>query len=140
MQVEVKLKKVPQIKTNPARAIKAAGLRYLEMVHEYINAKKAFTPRTGHLQRSIQIRFEPLKAIISANAEYAAYVEFGTKPHMILPKNRRALKIPKQQGFIFVKKVMHPGSKPYPYFFAEFEKRKDEVKKVFMAELLGSET
>ncbi|MEM3426729.1 MAG: HK97 gp10 family phage protein [Nitrososphaerales archaeon] len=107
------------------------------MIHDWIDSKKAFTPRTGNLQQSIQIRFDSNKAVISANASYASYVEFGTKPHLILPKNRQALKIPTRDGFIFIKKVRHPGSKPYPYFFADFENRKREVAKAFMEGLLS---
>lgn len=144
MRLTIKIKKIPksltaidQKKLN--KAVKAGGLRYLEMIHEWISQGKAFKPRTGNLQQSINIRFEPFKAIISANIKYAPYVELGTKEHIILPKNRKALKIPTQTGFIFRKSAKHPGTKPKPYFFADLRNRRREVVKA-MSEVLWDDT
>lgn len=125
------LPKMPDSQKAVRYAVKRAGERYLTMIHEYIDQKRAFTPRSGHLQRSIQIRYTENSAIISANAEYAPFVEYGTRPHTIFPRNRKALKIPTRDGYIFRRKVQHPGSKPYPYFFADFENRKRAVYEEF---------
>jgi len=56
------------------------------------------------------------------NVEYAAGVEFGTRAHVIRPKNAKALKTP----FGFFKKVNHPGSRPKPFLFpaAEAERQR----------------
>lgn len=144
MKLTISIKKIPksltaidQKKLN--KAVKAGGLRYLEMIHEWIGQGKAFKPRTGNLQQSINIRFEPFKTIISANIKYAPYVEFGTKEHIILPRSRQALKIPTQAGFIFRKSAMHPGTKPKPYFFADMQNRRREVTKA-MAGVLWDDT
>jgi phage gpG-like protein len=145
--IKITLKNLPRIMQDQAlvekatrRAIKRAGERYHRMIHDYIDARKAFTPRTGQLQRSINIRFERFSAIISVNTEYAPYVEYGTRPHTIMPRNRKALKIPTRDGFIFRKRVSHPGSKPYPYFFADFENRiravEEEFRNAFLEELM----
>ncbi len=141
MRLTINIKKIPKSLTTIDqkkldKAVKAGGLRYLEMIHEWITQGKSFKPRTGNLQQSINIRFEPLKAIISANIKYAPYVEFGTKEHIILPKNRQALKIPTQTGYIFRKSAKHPGTKPRPYFFADLRNRKLQVVKAIAVVLL----
>jgi hypothetical protein len=76
-------------------------------------------------------------ARIISQADYAKYVEFGTKPHAILPKRRKALKIPTPEGYIFRKRVSHPGSKPYPFFFANLQDRARKVAVEFMKALEG---
>ena len=44
-------------------------------------------------------------------AHYAVYVLFGTKPHQIYPKNKKALRWAAGGKFIFAKSVNHPGNK-----------------------------
>jgi len=105
------------------KAIKVAGKEYYDQIHNDIDKGNSFTPRTGNLQQSITIRYEEYKAIIGTHKEYAKYVEFGTRPHKIKPKNARFLTIPNGDGFLFVKEVNHPGSKPYPFMFLNKEKR-----------------
>lgn len=39
----------------------------------------------------------------------AVFVLFGTRPHKILPKNRKALRWAHGNDFIFAKSVKHPG-------------------------------
>lgn len=62
-------------------AEKAAAEVYLSAIHEWIRSGRAFTPRTGFLESSINWRFDPeqRKAMVYANAPYAANVELGTR-------------------------------------------------------------
>jgi HK97 gp10 family phage protein len=77
--------------------------------------------RTGRLRQSIQIRIEGNKVIIGPETEYDAYVEFGTAPHEIRPKNKKALAFKSGGNTIIVKKVNHPGTKAQPYVRPAFE-------------------
>lgn len=63
----------------------------------------------GHLQSSIQANSTETSAIAGSNLVYAAIHQLGgqTRPHVILPKNKKALAF---NGRV-VKKVNHPGSK-----------------------------
>lgn len=45
-------------------------------------------------------------------AHYAVYVLFGTRPHPIYPKNKKALRWAIGGKFVFAKSVNHPGNKP----------------------------
>lgn len=118
-------------------AVKRAAQKYVEMIHETIDRGEAFTPRTGNLQRSIGwYPKDDFSAVVFANAEYAPFVEFGTGPHLIEPRNRKALMFPVGKRYVFAKRVRHPGSRPYPFFYRDFEERKTGVLKEFTEALL----
>ena len=48
-------------------------------------------------------------------APHAVFVNFGTRPHQIRPKNKKALRWASGNGFIFAKLVNHPGYRGDPY-------------------------
>ena len=56
------------------------------------NAKSSASVKTGHLRRSISTKMGDMEATIhTSNLKYAPMVEFGTKPHIIRAKNKKAL-------------------------------------------------
>lgn len=77
--------------------------------------------RTGRLRQSIQVRVHGEKVIIGPDTEYAAFVEFGTKPHVIRAKNAKALAFKMGGQTVIVRKVNHPGTKAKPYVRPAFE-------------------
>lgn len=91
------------------------------------NAKALVPRRTGFLQRAIiPGSVSATHAEVIANAPYAADVEYGTKPHDIVPKTKKALAwggARRLTGSLragakpdhFAKRVHHPGTKPKPY-------------------------
>ncbi|WP_020160522.1 hypothetical protein [Methylobacter marinus] len=115
--------------SHPALAqqlVNVAAESYVDDMHDWIDAGRAFTPREGQLQQSIN--WHPLgngAAVIyanAANAAYAGFVEDGTAPHVIEPKpGRKGLKIPAAGGggYVIRRRVNHPGSRPHPFFFAD---------------------
>jgi hypothetical protein len=78
---------------------------------------------TGHLRRSVTHKLNNTEGIVhTSNVKYARGVEEGVKPHIIRPKNKKALywagaKHP-------VKSVNHKGSKAKPYLIPAFEEEK----------------
>jgi len=89
---------------------------------------------TGLLKNSIQrvgptgsVASGTLEGAVEAGAPYAAAVEYGTKPHEIRPRFRRALRWPVQGGFGFAKKVQHPGTRAQPFLGPALEQKADEV-------------
>jgi hypothetical protein len=46
---------------------------------------------------------------------YSVFVNFGTRPHKIRPKNKKALRWAGPGGFSFAKEVNHPGYRGDPY-------------------------
>jgi hypothetical protein len=94
-----------------------------------IREQKIMVPRkTGNLGRSIVIgAVTPTRAETKATASYAAYVERGTKPHIIKPKVKKVLAFPaagsarlsgstRSGGQVrFARRVKHPGTKAQPF-------------------------
>ena len=74
------------------------------------NELKLATPvDTGRLRNSIKV-FQTSKGLRIFMAEHGLFVEFGTLPHTITPRNKKALN---WKGASHpVKKVNHPGTRP----------------------------
>ncbi|MFJ4649475.1 HK97-gp10 family putative phage morphogenesis protein [Streptomyces bobili] len=72
---------------------------------------------TGRLRSSIVSRAEgggrSVGYVIGSNVNYAAAVEYGTAPHVIKPKYKRALYWPGAAHP--VAQVNHPGTRPQPF-------------------------
>jgi len=81
----------------------------------------------GILRNSINV--EPTNngfgADVGTNVHYAPHVEFGTAPHVIRVKNKKALSDGKK---MFGKKVNHPGTKAQPFLYPAW----DQERKVFL--------
>jgi len=67
----------------------------------------------GSLAPSVKREGKDIVAIVGTNLEYAKPVEFGAGPHIIRPKNKRALMWPGARHPVAW--VMHPGTKAQPY-------------------------
>lgn len=70
---------------------------------------------TGRLRQSIQIRVIGNKIIIGPDTEYDEAVEFGTGPHEIRPKSKKALAFKVGGRMVIVAKVNHPGTRAQPF-------------------------
>lgn len=70
---------------------------------------------TGHLKISISIEQINDDTIVFSMPEYGEYVEFGTNPHIIRPKNKKVLHWKNGTKDVFAKEVHHPGTRPNPF-------------------------
>ena len=92
---------------------------------------------TGYLRRSIgagdvtgSFSDGGLEGVVSASAPYALHVEYGTKPHEIRPKNKRALRWASaggKNGWAFAKVVKHPGTAPKPFLRPALTANRDAI-------------
>lgn len=115
-------------------AIKKIGKFRLEKIAEVVNeldrtalmvesgAKRNLTNNgsvdTGRLRSSVvRQEYGRFNRTVGTNVEYAAGLEFGTAPHVIRPKNGKALKTP----YGYFKKVNHPGNRAKPFLFPAAE-------------------
>lgn len=126
---------LPKLTRAIARGVKRATLRYYEMVHEHIDSGRSFTPRTGNLQQSILWQSSGLSGKVYANKKYAPFVELGTRPRIIRPRRAKALAFTVEGKLLFASEVKHPGSRPYPFMFADLQRRKREIARVFREEI-----
>lgn len=74
--------------------------------------KKPLTGESGKLRRTINYQLHGNNTVsIGSPADYAPFQQHGTRPHTIVPKNKKALAF----GGIVVRKVNHPGSPARPF-------------------------
>ncbi len=79
--------------------------------------------KTGALARSLRMRPDGDSAWIIdhdlQHAPHAIFIHFGTRPHLIKPKDKKALRWAGGSGggtrFIFAKWVRHPGYRGHAY-------------------------
>ena len=110
-------KKIKKVLKNSAMTIQRNAIS---------NLKSNGSVQTGHLRRGIgNFRRGMTVTIHTSNIKYAIMVEKGTKPHIIKPKNKKALYW--KGAARPVKQVKHPGSKAKPYLIPAFDKEKDKI-------------
>lgn len=97
-----------------------------------VNTMKRRAPAdTGHLRASINYNIVTDSEAEFSMLDYGRYVEYGTPPHIIEPKNREALAFEpgkkarlesggKKGATVFAKKVNHPGTRPQPFIRPTF--------------------
>ena len=105
-----------------SRTIRGASRSELETAaRQVMNRAKVLAPvRTGRLRASIRIEARRTatlrsKFTIGSDVEYAAFVNDGTRPHIIRPRTRQALKFRIGGRVVFAKVVHHPGTRPRPF-------------------------
>jgi HK97 gp10 family phage protein len=76
---------------------------------------------TGELRESIGVQVQPGRVVVGPTAAHATYVEYGTKPHIIEPKNKKALAFKVNGKTVIVKRVQHPGTKAQPFVRPAFD-------------------
>ena len=85
----------------------------VDIAHRWVQSE---APRkTGRLKASVQKQYSGNGGIVFVSKAMCNYCDFvidGTRPHDIIPKNKRALNVP---GWGVFKKVHHPGTKSNPF-------------------------
>lgn len=84
----------------------------------------------GKLRQSITTKISGMTGEVAVNVDYAGAVEFGSRPHKIRPRRKKALAFKPGAGFRFwdesgrvvVKEVDHPGTEAQPFLRPAVEK------------------
>jgi hypothetical protein len=125
---------VQRIRAELARTLPKALQRAGDLVAESARREHAYRDRTGNLTRSIYA--DPAQTAgngavfvdVAANADYAAFVEHGTKAHKILARKAKVLAFPgRGGGMVFRHEVNHPGTKPYNFMSGALEREHGDV-------------
>ncbi|MFI2761397.1 hypothetical protein ACH5A3_21385 [Streptomyces echinatus] len=78
------------------------------------DARSLVPKRSGRLHDSLRAEVhDKVLRVGSLDCNYATDVEMGTAPHVILPRNKKALSWPDADHP--VARVNHPGTAPHPY-------------------------
>lgn len=113
-----------------------ALLKSCRLVQSVARAKHRFRTKKGCLEKSVEFTVIPgtLEGIIQLNesvAPYAAWVHDGTRPHLIVPKAKRALRWSGSAGFIFAKRVHHPGTKKDQFLYEAGTRSVPQIEVIF---------
>lgn len=81
----------------------------------------------GAFKASISHRTYPDHVLIHDGVHYGAGLEFGTRPHKISAKNKKALHWKKDGKDVFAYSVNHPGTKEYAPFRKGLIASQDDV-------------
>lgn len=90
---------------------------------------------TGRLRNSIKV-ISTEDGLLISMVDYGKYVEFGTPPHIITPKEKKALKFKIGTNEIFAKKVKHPGTRPNPFIRTTIQTK---LKQIIIEELVKAQ-
>ena len=144
-QLKEALNQYPQIST-PILQKAIVGTQII--LSKYTKKNDPVPYRTGFLLASFRFQTGQLYARWFPTAKYAAFVEYGTRPHVIAPKNGRVLawqsggsagayttsasgrsyyKSGSSGGMVFAAYVNHPGTQPNPYMQKIVDKATPEV-------------
>jgi hypothetical protein len=135
MEFNVTIQGLPELTAKLAQAptIAAPILQRALSASQAILAKhtvKGVVPwRTGFLTQSFRAEMTPGMLRWFPTASYAPYVEFGTKPHTIVPKDKKALYWPGAAHP--VRSVNHPGTKPNQFMERIIAESKGEIDAMF---------
>jgi len=84
------------------------------------------------LRSAFRSRFSNLRWELYNTALYAPFVEFGTDPHIIRIKNKKALSDGKN---MFWKVVHYPGTRANPFMERTVKKESSNIEKIILNEL-----
>ena len=135
MEFQVRIQGLDQLVANlkAAPGIAAPILQRALFASQAILAKyttKATVPwRTGFLTQSFYGELTPGLLRWFPTASYARFVQFGTAPHIILPKDKEALYWPGAAHP--VKMVHHPGTRPNDYMGRIMAASLPEIEEMF---------
>jgi hypothetical protein len=125
-ELVAKLNEAPQIAAPILqRALSASGAVLAK------NTTKATVPwRTGFLTQSFRAELTAGMLKWFPTASYAPFVEFGTAPHVIVPKDKKALYWPGAAHP--VRKVNHPGTKANQFMERILASSQEEIDAQFL--------
>jgi HK97 gp10 family phage protein len=113
-------------KTELGQVTKKAGIMVQALM------KKEAPVAKSQLRRTIEYKYKPISVSIYPTVNYAKFVEYGTKPHVILPKRAKALRFKTKGGkWVITRKVQHPGTKANAFVKRAYEKSIKPVTDLF---------
>lgn len=87
----------------------------------------------GNLQKSIHMEYSPIQVEVSARAEYASFVEMGTKPHSINPQvlEKWAAKTG-ANPYAVARSIRVRGTKANPFMQRTKDKLTESIQEMFV--------
>lgn len=116
--------------------IKEREIAKMELACEVVEAEAKYLcplkdgQLIGSFSHEVESSDREIIGRIKNSAGHAAYVEFGTPPHEIRPKDKKALAFQIGGKTIITKVVHHPGTQGIPFMRGAMISKKREVKEI----------
>ena len=131
------------------RRLRQAVLRGVRKSCLLVQAKASSLAPGVYLPASIEtfVDEQTLKGYVFTRLHYGPYVEYNTQPHIIKPKDKKALAFGKAVGTTsdgatmrehVVKEVHHPGTTAQPFMRPAVDTTREEIKKIIANEVSAS--
>lgn len=91
----------------------------------------------GNLRQNIRAAVSGISGTVTSYAPYSIFVHEGTRPHIIVPVNKKVL-ANKRTGQFFGRLVHHPGTKPNQFFIRAIQRSAQSIEKFFGDALVAS--
>jgi hypothetical protein len=106
-------------------------------VRDEARTNHRFVSRSGMTERSIESVASGNTGTVSLTSDIAVYQHEGTRAHAIYPRTKQALRFVQNRGFVFAKRVNHPGIKKDQYLYQAADKMEPIIVSRFSAALDG---
>ena len=103
---------------------------------EKVYSRKVPWKRTGALRQSVTSVTGKLTSTVQVGKEYGRFIEEGTQEHIIEAKSGKTLSWESGGVRHFAKYVIHPGTKPYPFFEPAVLKGQQEAGRIARTEMM----
>lgn len=110
-----------QLQMTPNKIMHTAG-RIIVSEARLETHRKGIRNKTGRYSRGWQYRVRGNTLHIRNRSDHAVFIEGGTRPHVIEPRRRKALRFMVGTAIVFAKKVFHPGTRAYRVLEGAMEK------------------
>ena len=113
-------------------------------IKEYASDHHRYTSRSTVLEREgiiTDVKDNVGTVALNPGIPYAVYVHEGTKPHIIEPRNKMALRWAARGEFVFAKRVNHPGTEKDQFLYDAAENEMPKIQSRFenaLESLLGA--
>lgn len=131
------LRAMERAPNSTAEEMRRALLESCRLVQQGAREKHRFRTKTGMLERAVDYHVDGNKCegiieIDSGVAPYGKWVHGGTRPHVIVPKDKHSLRwAGAGNKFIFAKKVHHPGTEKDEFLYEAAERSRVEINAIF---------
>ncbi len=125
------------------KQLKLAMLVAMRDIQSRARSEHRFRSRSGNLERSIEteilsewpikgrVSLKPSITMTDSGRSYGKYVHDGTDPHIITPREKKCLRWAGGNGFIFAKRVTHPGTKADPFLYNAGNAERENINNTF---------
>lgn len=104
-------------------------------VREYARDHHRFVTRSGMTEKSIMSEVNENQGTVYLGSSTAVFQHEGTKAHLIVPRSKKVLRFAINKGFVFSKRVRHPGIKADHFLYTAADVMQPTIEARFKAAL-----